>query len=81
MLYFASLKERLGKDSEVIELSESIADIQTLREWLCERGEVWAEKFDHKQKLMAAVNQEMARENTSVTNGDEVAFFPPVTGG
>lgn len=81
VLYFASLKERLGKESEALNLPESITDIQALREWICARGEPWAEKFNTNQNLMAAVNQEIARPDTNVVDGDEVAFFPPVTGG
>lgn len=81
VLYFSSLKEQLGKESEAIDLPEPISDIQGLREWICARGEPWAEKFNSNQKLMAAVNQEMAKPDTSVADGDEIAFFPPVTGG
>ena len=81
VLYFASLREQLGIDGESLQLPDSITDIRSLREWMCQRGQSWAERFDHEQKLMAAVNQTMARPETMIADGDEVAFFPPVTGG
>jgi len=81
VLYFAGLREQLGKDCEVVQLPESINTLQGLRQWIRDRGKIWAEKFDTSQRLMAAVNQEIAKPDTNIGDGDEVAFFPPVTGG
>ncbi len=80
MLYFAGLRERLGQSGEAlpVEDSHTVADlIARLRQ----RGGVWAETMDAEQTLMMAVNQVMAGPQTRVSDGDEVALFPPVTGG
>ena len=81
VLYFASLKESVGTAAETIELEAGISDIQSLRRWISQRGEPWASSLGEQRRLMASVNQEMARPETTVEDGDEVAFFPPVTGG
>jgi molybdopterin synthase sulfur carrier subunit len=81
VLYFASLREGLGLESETIQLPEDISTLGQLRQWLCARGERWADKFSGSQRLMMAVNQEICRPDTVIGDGDEVAFFPPVTGG
>lgn len=80
ILYFASLRERLGTASEAlaVEDSGSVADILAR---LRLRGGAWAEALDPGQTVLAAVNQDMARLDTPVQDGDELAFFPPVTGG
>ncbi len=80
VLYFARLRERLGVDSEELEPA-GIADLASVIGQLRQRNGIWAEVFGEGQGLMMAVNQELARPETPVTDGDEVAFFPPVTGG
>lgn len=81
VLYFANLREQLGKDCEVLDVPDTVTNLQSLREWMAGRGDNWAEKFGDKQKLMASVNHEMAKPETLLNDGDEIAFFPPVTGG
>lgn len=81
LLYFASLKESLGESAEDVEIHDSITNVEGLRRWICQRGEPWQSVMGENQRLMAAVNQELARPETPVNDGDEVAFFPPVTGG
>ncbi|WP_462319859.1 molybdopterin converting factor subunit 1 [Halochromatium sp.] len=78
--YFASLRERLGLDVEAIEPSAGTT-VAELRAFLCTRGEPWEQALAQEQRILAAVNQEMARPDSAVADGDEVAFFPPVTGG
>lgn len=78
--YFARLREQLGLDAEAIESSAG-ATVAELRAYLCERGEPWAQALAPQQRILAAVNQEMARPDSPIADGDEVAFFPPVTGG
>ena len=78
--YFASLREKVGPDAEAIE-STAGATVAELRDFLRARGEPWAQALAPEQRILAAVNQEMARPETPVADGDEVAFFPPVTGG
>lgn len=78
--YFASLREQLGRDAEAIEPSAATT-VAELRAFLRARGEPWASALAPGQRILAAVNQAMARPETPVAEGDEVAFFPPVTGG
>ncbi|MGH1463700.1 MAG: molybdopterin converting factor subunit 1 [Neptuniibacter sp.] len=81
LVYFASLRERLGIDSENLELPEGITSVASLVAYLVtERGEVWQKVLQDTQ-VLAAVNQQMCGFDQMVTSGDEVAFFPPVTGG
>ena len=80
VLYFASLKDALGVAAEEIDPDKGITDVGSLRDWLCQRGERWQSALSN-QRLMTAVNQSIARPETPVADGDEVAFFPPVTGG
>jgi len=80
ILYFASLREKLGSSGESLELPAGVADVGGLLAMLAARGGEWASLASVKN-LKSAVNQEMARNSTPVKDGDEVAFFPPVTGG
>ena len=81
LLFFAGLREALGSASESVELPAHVATIGALRAHLAARGGVWAEHFAPKRNLRAAVNQDMVSADAAVRAGDEVAFFPPVTGG
>lgn len=80
VLYFASLREQLGTGAEELAIDDSrtVADILAR---LRTRGGSWAEALGGSHKVLSAVNQEMARPDSPVRDGDEVAFFPPVTGG
>ena len=80
ILYFASLREKLGTAGEALELPAGVTDVGGVLGLLAERGGEWATLAAVKN-LKSAVNQEMARSTTAVRDGDEVAFFPPVTGG
>ncbi|MCV6603694.1 MAG: molybdopterin converting factor subunit 1 [Porticoccaceae bacterium] len=77
--YFAALRDQLGSDGEQLSAGDANT-VARIRELLAERGGVWAEQLLDNRNL-AAVNQQMANANTAVNDGDEVAFFPPVTGG
>ena len=81
VLFFASLKERLGKDAEEVELPAGVSTVGALRAHLGARGGAYGEAFAEKKLVKAAVNQDMAPPTASIKAGDEVAFFPPVTGG
>jgi molybdopterin synthase sulfur carrier subunit len=81
ILYFASLREKLGKESEEIELPAGIATVAALRGHLRGLGGAYANAFAEKALLRAAVNQDMVQPAGAIKAGDEVAFFPPVTGG
>jgi len=81
VLYFAGLREQLGKPGEDLELSASVSTVAGLRALLMARGGAWQSALAQGRALRVAVNQEMAQPTTAVKPGDEVAFFPPVTGG
>ncbi len=79
VLYFARLREQLGMAAE--ELEGDLSTPGAIIALLSMRGSVWKEVFGGGQQVLMAVNQEMADVDTPVRDGDEVAFFPPVTGG
>ncbi len=81
VLFFAALREQLGVSSEEIELPGDASTVAALREHLASRGEAWASAFAPGKLLRSAVNQDMAPASARIGPGDEVAFFPPVTGG
>lgn len=81
VLYFARLRERFGLGSEAVEAPESVADCAGLIAWLSERGPAWTEELAPGRPYRLAVNQEMAAPATPLKDHDEVAIFPPVTGG
>lgn len=79
--YFASLRERLGVAEEHLAWRDDLGTVGALRESLRRRGGVWAEALAPEQRVLCAVNQELSSPKAQVRDGDEVAFFPPVTGG
>ena len=81
VLYFARLREALGKSSERIALPADVGNLEGLRAMLMARGGAWERELAPGTPIRAAVNQAMARGDTQLADGDEVAFFPPVTGG
>ena len=81
LLYFAWVRERIGKDSERIALPAEVTTVDQLLDWLESRDEAYLAALHERTKLRVAVNQEFARPDTPVRVGDEVAIFPPVTGG
>jgi molybdopterin synthase sulfur carrier subunit len=81
ILYFARLRERLGLDQERLALPGDVGTVADLLSYLRTRGGIWAESLGEGERLMTAVNQELVRPHTALDDGDEVAIFPPVTGG
>jgi molybdopterin synthase sulfur carrier subunit len=80
VLYFASLRETLGYSHETLTLPAQIATLGDLRSHLAKRGGVW-ESLGEGRNVRAAINQEMVGPEVAVADRDEIAFFPPVTGG
>lgn len=81
LLYFARLREALGVSSEQIGLPPDVQDVAALTAWLRQRGGAWADELAAGRAYRVAVNQDMAEGATPLKDGDEVAIFPPVTGG
>ena len=81
LVYFARLREALGKSSEQLALPADVRDLAGLRRLLISRGGAWSDELADSKPVRAAVNQDMAQGDTPVHDGDEVAFFTPVTGG
>ena len=81
VLFFASLREQLGTAVEEIELPEGVATVAALRSHLRARGGAFEKAFAEKNLVRSAVNQNMVSPASPIRPGDEVAFFPPVTGG
>ena len=81
VLYFARLREALGLAQEDITLPAGIGDIASLMTWLSARGAPWQQEFGAGGRLRAAINQQLAGSESRFKNGDEIAFFPPVSGG
>lgn len=81
LLYFARLREALGIGREELVLPAGVGTLGALRDQLAQRGDAWAREMAAGRNLRAAVNQDIAKADTPVKDGDEIAFFPPVTGG
>lgn len=79
VLFFAQLREQLGT-SELQVAADNVASITTLKHHLVVNYPQW-EQFFSNSKLLVAVNHQYAKTNQAIKSGDEVAFFPPVTGG
>jgi len=81
VLFFASLREQLGRSQEDVELAAGMDSVEKLRKHLLARGGAFEKAFATKALVRCAVNQEMVQDGAPIKAGDEVAFFPPVTGG
>ena len=83
LFYFARLKEALKYSTEDLELTDAAEawTILKLKAFLAKRGDVWGQMLMGKLKVRAAINHELVHDNAAIADGDEVAFFPPVTGG
>ncbi|HKJ74573.1 MAG TPA: molybdopterin converting factor subunit 1 [Alphaproteobacteria bacterium] len=81
ILYFAWLRERTKTAEETIDLPDGVTDVAGLIDWLKSRGPNYEEAFKEMKAVRVAVNQEHMPLTATIEDGDEVAFFPPVTGG
>ena len=79
--YFARLSESLGLKSEQLQFNVQLATASDVIDLLIARGGGWAEEFTGDNKILVAINQQMCGRDAGVSDGDELAFFPPVTGG
>ena len=81
LLYFAWVRQKVGRGEETVELPREVVTVSGVIDWLKARGAGYAEAFADLRRVRVAVNQEHVDFATPVKAGDEVAFFPPVTGG
>ncbi|MBL8515278.1 MAG: molybdopterin converting factor subunit 1 [Betaproteobacteria bacterium] len=80
VLYFASLREAFGMDREELALPQP-ATVAGLIALLRYRGGAWSERLAPEKRWRVAINHDMAGLDSAIANGDEIAIFPPVTGG
>ena len=81
IVYFAWVRERIGKAEEELELPAGIATVADLMAWLSGRGEEYSHAFENPKVIRAALDRSHARAETAITGAREIAFFPPMTGG
>lgn len=81
IFYFARLKETLKFSTEDLELPDETLSILKLKALLVQRSDTWHEMLMGKLKVRGAINHELVDDFAEIHDGDEVAFFPPVTGG
>jgi sulfur-carrier protein len=81
LLYFAWVRQKVGKGEETIEAPPAVRTVEELMAWLRARGPNYADAFSDPARLRVAVNQDHVGFDAPVYTNDEVAFFPPVTGG
>lgn len=79
--FFASVREQIGLSELELTLPDEIKTVQQLRDYLCLRGDNWAQALAANRNLRTAFNREMCEPNQELSDDAEVAFFPPVTGG
>jgi molybdopterin synthase sulfur carrier subunit len=81
LLYFAWVRERIGKPEEEIDLPAGVATVGDLMTWLARRGEEYAHAFENPRVIRTAVDRTHVRPDTAIAGAREIAFFPPMTGG
>lgn len=81
LIYFAWVRQKVGRAEEVVDVPRDVTTVGALATWLQSRGGGYAEAFADLKRMRAAVNQEHVDFGAPVSASDEVAFFPPVTGG
>ncbi|MEL6819713.1 MAG: molybdopterin converting factor subunit 1 [Pseudomonadota bacterium] len=81
MRYFAWVREKIGKDSEALELPTSVSTVETLIDWLTSRGEEYAFLTEQKLVVRVAVDQQLVSLSDEIGDAAEIAIFPPMTGG
>ena len=81
LVYFAWVRERIGKADEDLAPPRSVTTIAELMKWLAQRGEEYAHAFENPKIIRAAIDRAHARHDTAIAGAREIAFFPPMTGG
>jgi molybdopterin synthase sulfur carrier subunit len=81
LLYFAWVRERVGKPEEEIEVPAGVTTVGDLMAWLSRRGEDYAHAFENPKVIRAAIDHAHVKAETAIAGAREIAFFPPMTGG
>lgn len=81
ILYFAWVRERIGKTEETVAPPADVGTVGELMTWLAGRGEEYAHAFDQPAVVRAAIDRAHVRPDTAIAGAREIAFFPPMTGG
>ena len=81
LLYFAWVRERIGKPDEEVDVPASVRTVGDLVAWLQGRGEEYAYAFENAAVIRAAIDRNHVRPETQIAGAREIAFFPPMTGG
>ena len=81
IVYFASLQDKIGRSEEILELPAGVENLAQLVDVLGDKhGDAWSAVING-STILSAVNHEMCEPSQTIKDGDEIAFFPPVTGG
>ena len=81
LVYFAWVRERVGKTDEEIALPADVTTVGELMDWLAGRGEEYAYAFENDAVVRAAIDRRHVRPDAAISGAREIAFFPPMTGG
>lgn len=81
LVYFAWVRERIGRSRETLEIPSDVATAGDLIAWLAMQGEEYAHAFERADSIRVAIDQSHAGHDQSIAGAREIAFFPPVTGG
>ena len=81
ILYFAWVREKIGRSSETVDLPAAVETVADLVQWLRARGPEYIEAFAKPEVVRAAIDREHVKTTARIAGASEIAFFPPVTGG
>ncbi|MET3660068.1 molybdopterin converting factor subunit 1 [Aquamicrobium ahrensii] len=81
LIYFAWVRERIGKAEEKVELPTEVETVSDLLKWLKQRGEEYENALQHPEVIRVAINQEHVGHDEKIAGAHEIALFPPMTGG
>lgn len=81
LVYFAWVRERIGKPDESVDLPATVVTVTDLMEWLKARSEEYAYAFENGPLIRAAIDKTHVKHDAPVAGAREIAFFPPMTGG
>ena len=81
IVYFAWVRERIGRPSEDVSLPDGVETVAQLMDWLASRDEGYAHAFENRAVIRAAIDQMHVPPETPIAGAREIAFFPPMTGG